>query len=238
MTGARRDGGGRVRVYLHAVTDKQVSFFTDNRNNPPFQEVKNVTGADVEFDQNPSPVPGMKIVLIRGLPSQIEAAVRFISEKTGVRETISEQAQKFWLQLVEAAFPDLDSRAYFLPPVYVNRVPMSRQSVGGQDVLVLQPAPVQAGQSNQLATASSDIPQGLILQPPAVYDSDIRDDAAMQRVLICLQRMFEQKKEAVVGINQLRFGQYLGEPCYFAATAQLPLSKSLPKASLRDRQGD
>lgn len=30
MTGARRDGGGRVRVYLHAVTDKQVYFFTDN----------------------------------------------------------------------------------------------------------------------------------------------------------------------------------------------------------------
>ncbi|XP_025111743.1 uncharacterized protein LOC112574731 [Pomacea canaliculata] len=149
------------------------------------------------------------------------------------------EAEKFWLQWVEAAYPDLDSRAYFLPPVYFNRVPMTRESVAGQDVLGLQSAPGQAGQANQPVTASSAAAQAPSPQPPRVQDSDVRDDAAMQRVLMCLQKMSEQNKEVLVGLSQLKFGQYLGEPCYSAAAAQLPVADSLPSSFPKNRkQGD
>ncbi|XP_025113375.1 uncharacterized protein LOC112575613 [Pomacea canaliculata] len=74
-------GGGRVQVYLHAVTDKHAALLTDTVNTRPLDEVKQNTGADVEF--HPKPSSGMKIIIIRGLPSQIGAAVRLISQKTG-----------------------------------------------------------------------------------------------------------------------------------------------------------
>ncbi|XP_025111918.1 uncharacterized protein LOC112574816 [Pomacea canaliculata] len=140
------------------------------------------------------------------------------------------EAQTFWLQWVEAAFPDLESRAYFLPPVYFNRVPMTRQSVGGQDVLVLWSAPGQAGQSNQQAMASSAAAQAPSPQLPRVQDSDVRDDAAMQRVHMCLQKMAEQNKEVLVGLNQLKFEECLGEPCYSAVAGHLPVADSLPSS--------
>lgn len=38
------------------------------------------SGADINFDPNPSPVPGMKIILIRGVPSQLEEAVKLINQ--------------------------------------------------------------------------------------------------------------------------------------------------------------
>lgn len=43
------------------------------------------TGADVQLDPNPSPVPGMTIVIIKGLPYQIEMVVRLITLKTGAQ---------------------------------------------------------------------------------------------------------------------------------------------------------
>ncbi|XP_025113674.1 uncharacterized protein LOC112575832 [Pomacea canaliculata] len=140
----------------------------------------------------------------------------------GVKETISDQAQKLWLQWVEAAFPKLDSRAYFLPPVYVNRVPMTRQSVAGQEILVLESEPKQAGENNH----------------SPVQNSDIRDDEAFQRVFLYLQKKSEENNEVLVVLSQFRFGQYLSEPCYAAATAQLPMAKNLPNSSSRDRQGE
>ncbi|XP_025078972.1 uncharacterized protein LOC112555044 [Pomacea canaliculata] len=125
--------GGRVIVHLHAVTDEQAALLMDTVNARPLEEVKKKTGADVHFDPNPSPVPGMKIVIIRGVPSQIEEVVRLIRQMTGSQATLAEEVQTFWLQWVEAAYPDLESRAYFLPPVYFNRVPMTTETVAGQD---------------------------------------------------------------------------------------------------------
>lgn len=43
------------------------------------------SGADVQFDHDPSPIRGMKIIVIRGAASQIEAAVRFVSQMTGAQ---------------------------------------------------------------------------------------------------------------------------------------------------------
>ncbi|XP_025113150.1 uncharacterized protein LOC112575472 isoform X2 [Pomacea canaliculata] len=142
-------GGGRVVKYLHVVTDKQASFLSGNTCLLP--EVNTKSGAKVQLHKDQSPVPGTAVVAIHGVLSQIEAAVRIINEMCRVEESMLEQAHAFWLQWVEASFPDLDSRAYFLPPVYFNRVPMTRQSAAGQDVLVLQSAPGQAGQSDQSA---------------------------------------------------------------------------------------
>ncbi|XP_025112758.1 uncharacterized protein LOC112575254 [Pomacea canaliculata] len=178
---------------------------------------------------------------------------------------LSSEAEQFWIQWVEAAFPDLDSRAYFLPPVYFNRVPMTRQSAAGQNVLVLQSTPkppvklmgleenlgdllssseintssnVDEKTSNHLKTVPSPA-QDSIPQPAPVQDSDIRNDAAMQRVLFSLQKLSEKTKEVLVGISQLQFGQYLGEPCYAAAAKHLPRPDTLPSPLSRKRkEGD
>ncbi|XP_025101667.1 uncharacterized protein LOC112568554 [Pomacea canaliculata] len=148
------------------------------------------------------------------------------------------EAQALWRQWVEAEFPDLESRAYFLPPVYVNRVPMTRQSVAGQDVLVLGSAPGQAGQSNKQAMASSAA-QTLNPQPPRVQDSDVRDDAAVEWVIKRLQKISEENKEVLVGLSQLKFEQCLGEPRYSAVAAQLPVADSLPSSFPKSwKQGD
>lgn len=40
------------------------------------------------FDPKPSPVPGMKIVNIRGVPSQMEEVVRLIHQTTGSRVSV------------------------------------------------------------------------------------------------------------------------------------------------------
>lgn len=47
------------------------------------QNIRNQTGADLQFDASPSPVPGMKILLVRGDSSEIQAAISLVSQKTG-----------------------------------------------------------------------------------------------------------------------------------------------------------
>ncbi|XP_025113895.1 uncharacterized protein LOC112575950 isoform X2 [Pomacea canaliculata] len=244
QTKSRRGKGGSGgrpsgNVYLHAVTDGQATLLADTATTRPLCEVEKGSGAHVMLDSKASPVPGMKVVVITGQPSQIHTAVRLISHKTGAQGTLSDQALTFWFQWVEASFPDLDSRAYFLPPVYFNRVPMVRQSVAGQDVLVLQSASGQAGQSSQSVTTPSAAVQTCLPQPPRVQDSDVRDDSAMQRVLFCLRKMTEQKGEVLFAMSNLQFAQYLGEPCYAAAAAQLALPANLPSTQPRNwKQGD
>ncbi|XP_025099173.1 uncharacterized protein LOC112566958 [Pomacea canaliculata] len=353
----------------------------------------------------------MKIIIIHGSPSQIEAAVKSISQITGAKGTISEEAQKCWIRWVEDCFPDLDSRAYFLPPVNPNRISMSKRPFAGKYTLILQTAPGKAsqsapgqsgqsapgqssqsapgqsapgqsnqsapgqsgqsvpgqsgqsvpgqsgqsapgqssqlapgqssqsapGQSSQLAPgqssqsapgqtgqsapgqtgqtapgqsasgqssqsapgqpaprqssqsapgqsgqsapghisqsapgqssqsapgqssqsapgqssqsapgqaaqppkSASTVTQASIPEPLKVFDSDIRDDAAMKRVLFFLHRISEEKKEVLFGISQLQFEHYLGEPCYAAAAAHLPLASSLPPPRPRNwKRGD
>ncbi|XP_025111897.1 uncharacterized protein LOC112574803 [Pomacea canaliculata] len=248
-------GGGRVKVHLHAVTDEQAALLRDTVNARPLEEVKKKTGAELHFDPNPSPVPGMKILIIRGVPSQIEAVIRFIRQMTGSQATLAEEVQTFWLQWVEAAFPDLESRAYFLPPVYFNQVPMIRLKVACQDVQVLPSEPEKGGMLkrlvdwfvslrtsgkthekcdedglhlNERVANPPAIVEDSISQPVAVQDSDIRHDAAMGQVLFCLQNLSEKTGEVLVGITRLHFGQYLSEPCFSVAAAQLPRASSLP----------
>ncbi|XP_025113144.1 uncharacterized protein LOC112575471 [Pomacea canaliculata] len=229
-------GGGRVKVYFHAISDQQESLLKGDTN--LLLELKEKTGADVEFDSMQSPVSGMKILIIHCVPQKVEEAIRLISVMCDIKETMLEQAQKFWLQWVEASFPALESRAYFLPPVYFNRVPMTRQSLVGQDILILQSEPGQSDQHNQPAIIHSTVSQTLTLQPSPFQNSDVRDDEAFERVFLCLQRMSEQNSEVLVVLSQFRFGQYLSEPWYAAMTAELPMAKNLPNSLSRDRQGE
>ncbi|XP_025111875.1 uncharacterized protein LOC112574795 isoform X7 [Pomacea canaliculata] len=126
----------------------------------------------------------------------------------------AKQEEEFWEKWVEAAFPDLDSSVYFLPPVHVSRVPTTQESVAGQTVLVLQSSP-QTDESNQTATT-------------AVEDSDVRHDAAMQRVLLCLETMFKENREVLVGVSQLLFDDYLRDSRYADVARRLPLPARYP----------
>ncbi|XP_025111739.1 uncharacterized protein LOC112574726 [Pomacea canaliculata] len=149
---------------------------------------------------------------------KIPEAVQMISNE---KETMSSQDQLFWLQWVEAAYPDLDSRAYFLPPVYFNRVPMTRKSIALQDVYVLERSSVK--------TLISP------LNPVCECDSDIKYDQAMQRVHFSLQKISKKSGEGLFGISSLNFEHYLGKPCY---AAQLPTSTNLPFALPRNWNHD
>ncbi|XP_025090339.1 uncharacterized protein LOC112561811 isoform X2 [Pomacea canaliculata] len=255
--GGAADGGPRANLVATDGDGQDRATSAADEMNSSLQEAK--AGADVHADLDPSPVSGAN--LSRGLPSQVESAVTPVSQEPGSQEVISAQAQTFWLQWVEAAFPDLDKQVYFLPPVYINRVHVTTRDAAGQEVQVLEPAPGQAGQSSQptppKATGQSSQPtppkatgQSSHPTPPkatgrcnhpttnpvtpgtplsVVEDSDVRDDAAMQRVLFCLQKMFERNGEVLVGLSHLEFRHYLSEPAYAAAVAPLPLPSSLPR---------
>ncbi|XP_025079706.1 uncharacterized protein LOC112555487 [Pomacea canaliculata] len=224
---------GKVEVYLHHVTNAEAACLADpvyiiEGNARRLQEVRTLSGADVQVDPNPSSVPDRKTVIIKGDHRQFNNAVMLLNQMTGSQEDVLQRAQEFWLKWVEAAFPDFDSQAYFLPPVYINRVPMTTQTIAGQDILVLQKPSGESGQSCKVAVNPSPAAQSSIPQPTSVQDSDVRDDAAMQRILLCLQKMSQQNSEVFVAMSQLQFGEYLGEPCYAAAAAQVPLARSLP----------
>lgn len=138
------------------------------------------------------------------------------------QEPESDRNQKFWQQWVEDAFPDLDSRAYFLPPVYVNKVPMIRESIADEDVNVLHQAPGQAGQSSSRTPPVAVAAQTQRPKPIIVQDSDVRNDAAMQRLFSSFQTM---KREVFVLLTNLNFEDYLGE----SAAANFPRSQKEPE---------
>ncbi|XP_025111941.1 uncharacterized protein LOC112574839 [Pomacea canaliculata] len=189
------DGGAPPKL-----SDAYVSLTEQQAAHLDTGKIQEETDADVDIDYHASPFSGAMSVIVRGNPPEIEAAASLIDQKTDDKANTARR-QLFWLQWVEASFPDLDSRAYFLPPVYFNRVPMTKESVAGQDVLVLRSAPGQAGQSSQPVATPSTAGQTCLPQPRCVLDSDVRDDAAMQRLLFCLQNMTEQKGEVLVGLS-------------------------------------
>lgn len=58
-------------------------------NNLPLLELKKKSGAEVDFDKNLSPVPGMKILIIRGNPHQIEKAINLMNAACGIEVCIA-----------------------------------------------------------------------------------------------------------------------------------------------------
>lgn len=148
--------------------------------------------------------------------------------------------EEYWLRWVEKAFPELDSHTYFLPPVYFNRVPTTTESVAGQDVNVLRRAPGQAGQQcQQSSTPTSPGPPGQAAgTQTSIQDCYVRDDAAMQRVFLCLQKLSEDTP-VFFALSNLPFSRNLGEPCYAKAAHQYPVRSNIPKAAQQNSpQGD
>ncbi|XP_025111865.1 uncharacterized protein LOC112574793 isoform X1 [Pomacea canaliculata] len=132
------------------------------------------------------PVSLVIIFLVFKCKPRKEATKRVSSEETSLispDEKKLESEEEFWEKWVEAAFPNLDTDVYFLPPVPVNV-----QSSG------------QADESSQAATAPGQ-------------DSDDQDDAAMQRFLVCLEKMCKSNREVLVGVSGLLFDDYRRKSC-------------------------
>nr|KAG5708467.1 hypothetical protein BaRGS_026194 [Batillaria attramentaria] len=122
-----------------------------------------------------------------------------------------------WQQHVRHWFPRLFERAYFVPPVYMNRVHYLQRQISRQSVSEPQ-SPV------------SDLPRGA---PKALLESDARDDETQQRVLHCFQQLEEKSNEPMFVISQLLYADFLGDPKYTAAASNLPRPADLSKEKQR-----
>nr|KAG5694948.1 hypothetical protein BaRGS_031231 [Batillaria attramentaria] len=99
-----------------------------------------------------------------------------------------------------------------MPHVYMNRVLHDIVQVSGVDVAVPQPleeTPHTKG------------------GPPALLQSDVRDDTAQQHVLHCLRKIADgalpgNQPEVMFVLSQMNFGDYLNSPCYSSAATCLP----------------
>nr|KAG5712119.1 hypothetical protein BaRGS_020845 [Batillaria attramentaria] len=107
----------------------------------------------------------------------------------------------------------LHERAYFVPPVYMNRVPYQTVQFAGLNVDMTQ-TPLEKPPANS---------------PPALHKSTAREDQTQQRILHCVQKLAETQDEPMVVVSQLLFGDYLNEPCYAAAATMLPRPIDLKK---------
>ncbi|XP_025102717.1 uncharacterized protein LOC112569205 [Pomacea canaliculata] len=150
---------------------------------------------------------GFTTFVIRGTRCQIREALRQITVQTGQWVNILEETHRYWVSWVEQAFPDFENKTYFIPPVYIRRVPTIKKIVSGVSVVVL--------------------PQ---TDTPGLQKSDIIDDDALQRVLYSLRKFSKVHNEVFVCLSQFAFGSYLGEPSFAPAVAHLPLPSNLPKA--------
>lgn len=147
-----------------------------------------------------------------------------------LQEEILKKAETFWLQWIDETFPDFDKQAYFCPPIYIKRVPMTERKVGGQHVLMLK-------DQNQEAPRLQE--PVLVSHLPFTQDSDMIFDEAMERVLFSLQQMTEAHQEVFVCLSKFPFGSYLNEPDFAPAAAHLPLPTNLPQTFPWSwRQGD
>lgn len=136
--------------------------------------------------------------------------------------------EDFWMECVEKAFPDLEHKVYFLPPNILN----FRELAQSEE----EDAQGTAGSSNPPATSSA---LSTPVQPTTGQDSDTRDESARQQMMICIQNLLEKNGEVCFVLTQFKFGQYLGQPCYAAAAAQIPLPKDLASLEKKNwKEGD
>ncbi|PVD28596.1 hypothetical protein C0Q70_11189 [Pomacea canaliculata] len=74
-------------------------------------------------------------------------------------------------QMVTWFYPDLDKRAYFLPPVYFNRECFKQTSVGGLSVLVTETPPDSVSRRRQPPPTSGQSTAKPSLQPGVAASS-------------------------------------------------------------------
>ncbi|KAK7116581.1 uncharacterized protein [Littorina saxatilis] len=116
---------------------------------------------------------------------------------------------------LKAWYPRWNERAHFVPPVLMFRTDYDTMTVAGVDVRVPRP-PVRNPSRGD---------------PPAVLNTDVIDDQTQQRVLHCLRHFSEEQQEPEVMfvLSNLRFEDYLNEPCFAAAAKTLPRPVDLKK---------
>lgn len=148
--------------------------------------------------------------------TQSTNACIFFITKIFFQVNILEETHRCWVSWVEQAFPDFENKTYFIPPVYIRRVPTIKKIVSGVSVVVLSET-----------------------DTPGLQRSDINDDDALQRVLYSLRKFSKVHNEVFVCLSQFPFGSYLGEPSFTPAVAHLPLPSNLPQEqSWSWRRGD
>ncbi|XP_025100575.1 uncharacterized protein LOC112567909 [Pomacea canaliculata] len=199
------------------------------------KEVTDASGATINWKT--STASGKTTFIITGTRSQSLEALRLISTMTGEPMRELQKAHKLWLEWIKTAFPLFDTRSYFLPPVYIRRVPMTQQSIACQRVFILktEDRPSSPVKHPSMTPSSTERPQ--VSNIPCVQQSDMHDDEAIERVLVSLKIFSKLHKEVFMCLSQFSFGSYLGEPRF--AAAHLPLPSNLPSTLPWSwRQGD
>eukprot|EP00916_Digyalum_oweni_P001705 GHVL01003251.1.p1 GENE.GHVL01003251.1~~GHVL01003251.1.p1 ORF type:complete len:108 (+),score=8.88 GHVL01003251.1:65-388(+) len=83
-------------------------------------------------------------------------------------------------QRVPEWYPNLYGQAYFVPPVYMNKIKHDKVMIASHEVYV---------------------------QVPQSQESDIRDDTANNTVLKCIQQL--SQNQVMVAVSQLKFRNIL-----------------------------
>ena len=152
----------------------------------------------------------------------------------------------FWVDCIREWYPDRHTKTYFYSPLQFNRVPYDKVEVAGLEVLVKQP-PGKPGIKSEASTtrpvagsvfipiSASDEPSGL------VQDSDVTDDAAVERVRGCLRALSDFglsdcQDKAMVVICGLDFARYLdkeADAVRAAACTKLPRPATMGDKNLQ-----
>lgn len=127
-----------------------------------------------------------------------------------ITEHMLQETEEIWQKWTEAAFPDLNTRTYFLPPLYFNHV-----------------------QSTEQLIAETKLEAKVLKK---AHTSTVKDDTAMKHMFKCLEEFSEQNKEVMFVLSNLQFGDYLGEPAYAPAAALLDTPKNLPPPKPSSKQ--
>ncbi|KAK7094336.1 hypothetical protein V1264_007976 [Littorina saxatilis] len=155
-----------------------------------------------------------------------------------------------WRQIVTSLYRDALTQTYCVPPVNFNKVSYVRGTVPGtgHSALVLHPPSGAAPVHNVPPVSQRPVPPSRYSlwtqesQPQAIPDrvqeSDFRDDFAQNHVMVNLQELGNHRHEVMFILSQLSFGNYLNQPAYAAATAQLPRPSQLDTKKTKYSDGE
>ncbi|KAK7089593.1 hypothetical protein V1264_024408 [Littorina saxatilis] len=110
----------------------------------------------------------------------------------------------------------------------------SGQATHGQQSTTGQSSSGQQSAQYSLWTQESAPP----CTPVNVQQTDISDDFAQNHVMVNLQEFGNSLDEAMFILSQLRFGDYLNQPAYAAAAAQLPRPSDIDTQQTKYSDGE
>ena len=154
----------------------------------------------------------------------------------------------FWVDCIREWYPDRHTKTYFYSPLQFNRVPYDKVDVAGLKVLVKH-SPGQPGIKSKALTTTTPPVAGSVFTPfsasvepsSLVQDSDVADDAAVERVRGCLRALSDFglsdcQDKAMVVICGLDFARYLdkeADAVRAAACSKLPRPATMGDKNLQ-----